>query len=100
MISGIYLFRDIPIQRSAFFGIDVKEIQPDLARSGHMDLSSRIKWVHANLYEILCSHFACVNPLASLNALPFAPNVFDFVRIRYIGLAVPEDKVQSFMLHN
>ena len=39
-------------------------------------------------------------PFASLNALPFGPNVFDFVRIRYIGLAVPEDKVQSFMPHN
>ena len=39
-------------------------------------------------------------PLASLNALPFASNTFDFVRIRYIGLAVPEDKVQSFVLRN
>ena len=33
----------------------------------------------------------------SLNTLPFASGVFDFVRIRYIGLAVPKDKVQSFM---
>ena len=36
-------------------------------------------------------------PFASLNKLPFASDVFDFVRIRYIGLAVPEDKVESFM---
>jgi len=39
-------------------------------------------------------------PFISLNALPFASNLFDFVRIRYIGLAVPEDKVKSFVPHN
>ena len=48
--SGIYLFRDIPIQRAAFIGVDIKKIQPDLAHSGQPDLSSRIKWVHTNLY--------------------------------------------------
>lgn len=66
-----------------------------------MDLSSRIKWVQTNLYAtsvLLASFRLCQNPFASLNALPFASNVFDFVRIRYVGLAVPEDKVQSF--HN
>lgn len=36
-------------------------------------------------------------PFTSLNALPFASNDFDFVRIRYIGLAVPEDKVSNFV---
>lgn len=36
-----------------------------------------------------------LTPFLSLSALPFASNHFDFVRIRYIGLAVPEDKVQS-----
>ncbi|KAF9647973.1 S-adenosyl-L-methionine-dependent methyltransferase [Thelephora ganbajun] len=67
--------------RSTFVGVDIKKLQPDLARSGHMDLASRIKWVHANF----------------LNALPFASNIFDFVRIRYIGLAVPEDKWQDLL---
>ena len=68
-----------------------------------MDLSSRIEWVHANLYEILYSpRFTQLTLIsfASLNPLPFASNVFDFVRIRYIGLAVPEDKVQSFMYND
>ena len=53
-------------------------------------------------YEFVCILYSprfiplILIPSASLNALPFGPNVFDFVRIRYIGLAVPEDKVQSF----
>jgi len=68
-----------------------------------MDLSSRIEWVHENLYEILYPpRFTQLTLIsfASLNPLPFASNVFDFVRIRYIGLAVPEDKVQSFMYND
>lgn len=66
---------------SEFVGLDIKKIQPDLSRTGHMDLASRINWVHANF----------------LTALPFGSNLFDFVRIRYIGLAVPEDKWQDLL---
>ena len=81
--------------------MDIREIQPDLARSGHTDLSSRIDWVHVNLYRflILLVYSTCglIPFFASLNALEFASSSFDFVRIRYIGLAVPEDKVQGFV---
>ena len=85
-----------------FISVDVKEIQPDLALSGYMDLSSRIKWVHTDLYEICPPRFIqlTLTSFTSLNPLPFASNVFDFVRIRYIGLTVPEDKVHSFTSHN
>jgi len=58
--------------------------------SGFMGICTR--------FLILLASFSL--PFASLNPLPFASNVFDFVRIRYIGLAVPENKVESSMPHN
>ena len=38
----------------------------------------------------LCSDFKC-----SLDGLPFPDEEFDFVRISFIGLGVPEDEVSS-----
>lgn len=68
LASGINMSYDIPIQRATFVGVDIKKIQPDLFLTGHTDLSSRIKWVHVNLYAALAllASSACTHSFRQL----------------------------------
>ncbi|EAU85630.2 hypothetical protein CC1G_06343 [Coprinopsis cinerea okayama7 len=64
---------------STIIGFDITDVQPNLHGLEHYrHLSRRVKWVHGNL----------------LDGLPFPESQFDFVRIAYIGLGVPEDEWQ------
>ncbi|KAF6759940.1 hypothetical protein DFP72DRAFT_884720 [Ephemerocybe angulata] len=64
---------------STVVGFDIANIQPNLQDLEHFrHLAPRVKWAHGNLLE----------------GLPFPSSQFDFVRIAYIGLGVPEDEWQ------
>ncbi|TFK20707.1 S-adenosyl-L-methionine-dependent methyltransferase [Coprinopsis marcescibilis] len=64
---------------STIIGYDITDVQPKLHDlPHHRHLADRVKWVHGNL----------------LDGLPFLESQFDFVRIAYLGLGVPEDEWQ------
>ncbi|KAH6909134.1 hypothetical protein BKA70DRAFT_226473 [Coprinopsis sp. MPI-PUGE-AT-0042] len=65
---------------SKIIGFDVLPLQPHLDQklSHHQHLSDRLNWITGNF----------------LDGLPFDDSHFDFVRMSYIGLGVPEDEWQ------
>lgn len=80
-------------QNTTFVGFDIDKLQPDLLRCGLTDLVTRIEWVHGNLWGSRMRVFQRGLTNNSLDLLPFLSESFDFVRIRCIGLGVPENKV-------
>ncbi|TFL04202.1 hypothetical protein BDV98DRAFT_563735 [Pterulicium gracile] len=64
-------------KNSIVYGFDIVSIQPDLEKiSGYKDIASRVKWIYGNF----------------LDGLPFEDELFDFVRMHGLGLALPEDE--------
>lgn len=61
---------------SEFVGLDVVPIQPPMHHLADPDLEHRVSWVVANFLE----------------PLPFPDASFDFVHIRFVVHAVPEDR--------
>ncbi|GJJ13405.1 hypothetical protein Clacol_007659 [Clathrus columnatus] len=59
---------------TTFVGLDLVPIQPDLIRTGHAVLASRVEWVVGNF----------------LKPLPFSDSEFDFVHVKRIARGVPE----------
>ncbi|KAN0061562.1 hypothetical protein ACQY0O_006409 [Thecaphora frezii] len=63
-------------QQTEFIGLDVCPVQTPLAPMSQPELERRISWVVANFLE----------------TLPFPDNSFDFVHIRHLQQAIPEDR--------
>jgi hypothetical protein len=91
------------MQETTFVGLDMKDVQPNLdvlaeATDAYADLAKRVKWVHQNLS--VCALFSAYNltTVHSLDRIHLQSEQFDFVRIHFIGLGVPEDEVHSFLV--
>ncbi|KAI5118808.1 hypothetical protein M0805_005150 [Coniferiporia weirii] len=66
-------------KQTHFVGLDIVPLHPDLTRVGSTDLANRVSWIQANFLE----------------KLPFPDDEFDFVMIKRISRAVPEDKFDA-----
>ena len=70
------------------------------------DIANRIDWIHANLFvQLPLTAAFCLFRLVltrllrnSLELLPFEDGEFDFVRMKGVGMAVPEDEVSNSLL--
>ncbi|KAG8896757.1 hypothetical protein FRC00_005316 [Tulasnella sp. 408] len=63
--------------KTRFVGLDLMDLQPDLSEKQYEDIRDRVQWVHNNFV-----HFK----------LPFPDAHFDFIRMSFVALAVPESK--------
>ncbi|PWZ01028.1 hypothetical protein BCV70DRAFT_173829 [Testicularia cyperi] len=61
---------------SEFVGVDIAPVQPSLSQLSDPDMEQRVTWVIANFLE----------------PLPFPDASFDFVHMRFLAQAIPEDK--------
>ncbi|KAH8114428.1 hypothetical protein DFH11DRAFT_215262 [Phellopilus nigrolimitatus] len=76
--SGAWILHAAQVWKQTHFtGLDIVPLHPDLTRVGPSDLANRVSWVQANF----------------LHRLPFPENEFDFVFLKRVFRAVPEDKI-------
>lgn len=63
--------------KTRFVGLDVMDLQPDLSEKQYEEIRDRVQWVHNNFLQF---------------KLPFPDAHFDFIRMSFVALAVPESK--------
>ncbi|KAG8910994.1 hypothetical protein FRC01_005993, partial [Tulasnella sp. 417] len=63
--------------KTRFVGLDLMDLQPDLSEKQYEEIRDRVQWVHSNFLQF---------------RLPFADAQFDFIRMSFVALAVPESK--------
>ncbi|KAG9049724.1 hypothetical protein FS837_009369 [Tulasnella sp. UAMH 9824] len=63
--------------KTRFIGLDLMDLQPDLSEKQYEEIRDRVQWVHNNFVQF---------------KLPFPDAHFDFIRMSFVALAVPESK--------